>query len=297
MELYQLEYFLEAARQRSFTRAAEHLYLAQAALSEQMRKLEGELGTRLFDRGRRETTLTAAGETLRQHAEILLTQAAAARQAVRDVTERKAGRLVLAAIPSVSGCLLPEVMTGFRKQLLAVQFKLLEGTSEQVQRWVDDGRAEVGIVQHPLSQGVFTETLLLEEPFVALVSQTHPLAKRRRVQLKNLRDETLVFYRGRARDAALNACRSAGFEPHVASENSELGTVAALVAAKIGIAILPALTVAKRPPRCAVVKLDEESLRRQIVSIQRPGVSLSPAAIHFLQLLQVFLSREEKVSR
>ena len=69
MELYQLVYFLEAARQRNFTRAAAHLHLAQAALSEQMRKLESELGTPLFNRGRRETVLTAAGETLRQHAD------------------------------------------------------------------------------------------------------------------------------------------------------------------------------------------------------------------------------------
>ena len=83
MDLYQLEYFLEAARQRSFTRAAAKLNLAQAALSEQMRKLEAELGAKLFNRGRLETTLTPAGETLRLHAEALLAQAGMARRAVQ----------------------------------------------------------------------------------------------------------------------------------------------------------------------------------------------------------------------
>jgi DNA-binding transcriptional LysR family regulator len=92
MELYQLEYFMEAARQRSFTRAAARLHLAQAALSEQIRKLEFELGTPLFNRGRRETVLTSAGETLRVHAESLLEHAETAKRAVRDLVGLRGGR-------------------------------------------------------------------------------------------------------------------------------------------------------------------------------------------------------------
>jgi LysR family transcriptional regulator, hydrogen peroxide-inducible genes activator len=116
MELYQLEYFLEAALQQNFTRAAQKLNLAQAALSEQMRKLETELGTQLFHRGRRETVLTAAGETLRVHAEGLLERAQAARQAVSDLAGLRGGRLTIGAIPSVSACLLPAAIAAFRKK-------------------------------------------------------------------------------------------------------------------------------------------------------------------------------------
>src|SRR6476469_9702574 len=102
MELYQLQYFLEAARQRNFTRAAAQLNLAQAPLSEQIRKLEDELGTSLFQRGRRESVLTAAGETLRVHAEGLLERAEAARCAVQELVGLRRGRRTIGAIPSVS---------------------------------------------------------------------------------------------------------------------------------------------------------------------------------------------------
>jgi DNA-binding transcriptional LysR family regulator len=116
MELYQLEYFLEVARQKHFTRAAVRLNLAQAALSEQIRKLEAELGAPLFQRGRRESVLTAAGETLREHAEALLERAEAARRAVAEVVGLRGGRLSVGTVPSVGACVLPGVVAAFRER-------------------------------------------------------------------------------------------------------------------------------------------------------------------------------------
>jgi DNA-binding transcriptional LysR family regulator len=113
MELYQLGYFIEIARQRSFTRAAERLHMAQPALSQQMKNLESELGTALFIRGRKEIHLTAAGKAFLPRAEALLTQAEAAKAIVSDVAQLRGGKLIIAAIPSVSACLLPEVIRSF----------------------------------------------------------------------------------------------------------------------------------------------------------------------------------------
>jgi len=285
MELYQLEYFLEAARQRNFTRAAAHLHLAQAALSEQIRKLEAELGTPLFNRGRRETVLTAAGETLRQHAEALIERADAAKRAVQDLIGLRGGRLTIGAIPSVSACLLPAAIAAFRKLHPLVELALFEGTSEAVAQWVESGRVEFGIVQLPTTSGSFDQHPLFTEPFVALISKSYALAKQKTISLGKLADEPFILYKGRARDTALTACRAAGFEPRIACESSELETIRSLVAAGLGIAILPQLATREPTKGCAVVKLRDNPVERQVALLSRAGHTTSPSAGFFREML------------
>lgn len=285
MDLYQLEYFMEAARQRSFTRAAAHLHLAQAALSEQIRKLETELGTPLFNRGRRETVLNEAGETLRQHAETLLERAEMAKRAVRDLVGLRGGRLTIGTIPSVSACLLPNVISAFRKRHPLVELALFEGTSETVAQWVETGRVEFGIVQLPTSSGSFDEHPLFTEPFVALIPKSNPASSQKTVQLAKLSEESFILYKGRARDTALSACRSAGFEPRVACESSELETIRSLVAAGLGVAILPQLATRQTATGCAVVRLRDNPAERQVALLTRSGHSASPSAKVFRDLL------------
>ncbi len=285
MELYQLEYFLEVARQRNFTRAAARLNLAQAALSEQIRKLESGLGTSLFHRGRRESTLTAAGETLRTHAEALLAAASAAKHAVQELAGLRGGRLAIGAIPSVSACLLPAAVTAFRTRHPGIDLTLAEGTSETVADWVESGRVDMGIVQSPTSGGRFDEQLLLDEPFVVLAPASHPLARRKGVHLRDLAPESFVFYKGRARDTALAACHLSGFEPLIVCESGELETVRALVAAGLGFAIIPRLAAARMTAGAAVLRLLSPGTRRQLVLLTRKGQTPSHAAAAFRTLL------------
>lgn len=285
MELYQLEYFLEAARQRSFTRAAEKLHLAQAAMSEQMRKLESEIGTPLFNRGRRETVLTAAGETLRPHAEALLERADLAKRTIQDLIGLRSGRLTIGAIPSVSACLLPSAIAAFRKLHPHVELALFEGTSEAVAHWVESGRVEFGIVQLPTSSGSFDEHPLFTEPFVVLISKGHSLAKQKTISLAKLSDEPFILYKGRARDTALTACRAARFEPRIACESSELETIRSLVAAGLGIAILPQLATRQPFTGCAVLRLRDNTAERQVALLSRSGHMASPSAKVFRGLL------------
>jgi LysR family transcriptional regulator, hydrogen peroxide-inducible genes activator len=288
MELYQLEYFLEAARQRNFTRAAAHLHLAQAALSEQIRKLEKELGTPLFSRGRRETVLTAAGETLRPYAESLLAHACEAKNAVQELVGLKGGRLTVGAIPSVSACVLPNAISTFRKRYPLVELALLEGTSEEIAQWVESGRVECGIVQLPTSGGSFDELLLFTEPFVALVAKRHPSAKQSNITLAKLSQESFILYKGRVRDTALAACRAAGFEPRIACESSELETIRSLVIAGLGIAILPQLATREISKKCVALGLRGEPVERQVAILTRPGHMLSTSAAALRELIVGF---------
>ncbi|MEY5011248.1 MAG: hypothetical protein RLZZ253_2387 [Verrucomicrobiota bacterium] len=297
MELYQLEYFLEVARQRNFTRAAARLHLAQAALSEQVRKLEEELGGPLFVRGRRESFLTPAGEMLRSHAEILLGQAEVARRAVADLLQIRRGQLAVGSIPSVSACLFPDVVAGFRVRHPGVDLCLLEGTSEQVGSWVEEGRVQLGVVQLPAGSGKCVQSPLFSEPFLLLVPAVHTIARKRSVPLASLAAESFIFYRGRVREVVESACRLAGFEPRVACETGELETIRSLVAAGLGVALLPRLALGRVGEGCRVVGLSGPGVKREVALLRRSGAQLPAEGMEFQRLLFAALGTDVIDSR
>ncbi len=287
MKLYQLGYFIEIARQRSFTRAAERLHMAQPALSQQMKNLESELGTALFIRGRKEIQLTAAGKAFLPRAEALLTQAEAAKAIVSDVAQLRGGKLIIAAIPSVSACLLPEVIRSFSRKHEQVELQLIEDSSERVSENVESGLADIGFLQLPASKSAFETRTIISEPFVLLVAKSHPLVKQKEVALKQLAAESFIFYKGRARDTALEACRKAGFEPQIACESGELETVRALVAAGLGLAVVPQLAAGNLPKTIQAITIREPKMQRQIAAVWQKGSVLSPAAQALLELVSL----------
>lgn len=296
MELYQLGYFIEIARQRSFTRAAGRLHMAQPALSQQMKNLEAELGTPLFNRGRKEVQLTAAGKAFLPRAEGLLLQAEAAKAIVLDVAQLRGGKLTIAAIPSVSACFLPEVIHTFSRQHDQVALQLIEDSSENVADCVESGRADIGFLQLPASKAAFKSQTLITEPFVLLVGKSHELARQNTVLLRQLSAESFIFYKGRARDTALESCRKAGFEPRIVCESGELGTVRALVAAGLGLAIVPRLAAGNLPSTILAVAIREPKMQRQIAAVWQKGGVLSPAAATLVALAAELLSQEHQNS-
>lgn len=286
MELYQLGYFVELARCRNFTRAAERLRLAQPALSQQMRNLEKELGTILFVRGRRETTLTSAGEGFLPQAEALLAMAEQARQSVAGGNALRAGRLVIATIPTLSAVLLPSVIGRFRKNHPGIDLVLREESSETVAELVERGTVELGFLQLPASPERFVIRELVRERFEVLLPARHALAGHPTVRLSQLSVEPFIFYKGKARGVVLEACRDAGFEPRVACETGELETVRALVQAVLGVAVLPQLAVRALPKGVVSRPLIRPKLERRVGLISRQNHTWSAAAKAFVSTLQ-----------
>lgn len=282
MELYQLRYFVEAAHEANFTRAAKLLNIAQPALSQQMGNLEKELGARLFIRGRRETRLTAAGEGLLPRAQALLADAEAARAAVADVAELRSGRLIVAAIPALSGGWLPRYVREFRQRHPRVEFRLKEGSSDEVAEMVERGQADLGFLQLPVDAARCELRELFSERFQLAVSTDHPLARQQSVRLLRLKDEAFVVYKGRAREAALDACRKLGFEPRVSCESETLETIRALVAAGLGVALLPALALSSAREGLKVLELSEPRVTRTLGWIHRKGLAPAAAAKAFV---------------
>jgi DNA-binding transcriptional LysR family regulator len=286
MELYQLRYFLSVAAHKNITRAAAESGITQTAMSEQMRKLEHSLGAPLLHRGRRHTTLTDAGEALASHAESLLRQAKATQDFVADVAGLRAGSLNVGAIPSVGAGLLPEALKRFHTLHPAIRLHMREETSAQVARLVESGEVDVGVAQLPLARGSFTQAPLLTEPFCVLVASGHRLTSQSAVPLSDLARENLLLPRGRARQSALEACRTAGFEPRLSCESGELETIRALVRAGLGVALLPALAAKNREKGTRVLPLSGRIPRRKLVLLTSKKASPSSLALRFAGILK-----------
>ncbi len=281
MELYQLEYFLAVARHGNFTHAARHLHLAQPALSEQIQKLEQDLETTLFIRDRRHTKLTPSGELLYHRATLMLDMARQTRKAVSDINELKRGRLTISAIPSLIGCWLPPVIEKYRAKYPDIELNLLESSSSGVAEAVNSGLADLGFLQLPTDNRKFAVHGLIREPFQLLVRKDTVKGKGP-VRLVDFRDHSFIFYKGRARDVALDACRRSGFEPKIACESGELDTIRALVNARLGIALLPNLAFTPAlPPGLKGLDLSHPKVNRTLGWINAKNRTLNPAATAF----------------
>jgi DNA-binding transcriptional LysR family regulator len=286
MELYQLRYFLSVATHRNITRAAAESGITQTAMSEQMRKLEASLGTLLLHRGRRLTTLTPAGAALVSHAETIFRQLDATRETISQIVGLSAGRLTLGAIPSVCASLLPGALKKFRTRHPSIQLTVREDTSARIAQLVESGEIDVGIAQLPIARGAFTQQPLLQEAFRALVSNDHPLSKKTSLAFAELANENLILPRGRARQSALEACRTAGFEPRLCCESAELETIRALVAANLGIALLPSLAAQSPHPGTKSILLSGRPPKRRLVVLTPKKSPLPEPGARFLEVLR-----------
>lgn len=281
MELYQLETFIAIAHHGNFSRAARFLRLAQPALSTQMRKLEEELETKLIIRDRPRIRLTSAGQLLYHRATLILDMARQTRKAISDVNELKRGRLTLSAIPSLIGCWLPPVIEKYRAKYPDIELTLLENSSSGVAESVASGLADLGFLQLPTDNRKFEVHGLIREPFNLLVrkDQAKGIDSAR---LVDYRDHSFIFYKGRARDVAIDACRRSGFEPKIACESGELDTIRALVNARLGVALLPNLAfTAKLPSTLKGLDITHPKINRLLGYINAKNRTLNPAAAAF----------------
>ena len=141
-------------------------------------------------------------------------------------------------------------------------------------------------MQLPAPSGNYETQVILKEPFVILSRRSHPATRVPSLRLSDLSRETFVFYKGRARDAALAACRAAGFEPRIACESSELETVRSLVSAGLGIALLPQLATRNAASNCRIHALHGVRVERQVAILSRKFGTPSASARVFQSLLQ-----------
>ena len=248
MELRQLEYFLVVAHVGNVTRAAAKLYTSQPSLSRQIQKLEEEIGAPLFDRSKRGMSLTVVGSTFLQYVQRGFDQFEAGRQAVRDLLGPEHGHIRMAFLPAVGADLLPEALAAYRERFPDVQFTLRQSTTLETLRWLRAGEIDLAIATAlPFGMpepGLDSAPLLVEELYAAL-PPNHRLAAESSLDLRALADEPFVLVGGGSglRRVIEVACQQVGFLPRVVVEGEELATVRGLVAAGLGVSLLPGLAL------------------------------------------------------
>src|SRR5688572_23063692 len=194
MEMFQLRYFVTAARLLHFSRAADELYVSQPSLSLQIGKLEAELGTALFHRQGRRVSLTDAGQALLPLAERILEQEAEARRVVQQVAGLERGRLSLCALPALDQHLLPPWLARFRREHPGIDLRVRElRPARAVAQAVLSGQADLGFVHLPCEMDGLTARPLLEDGMALVVPEGHPLAARTAVPLVETAGEEFVW--------------------------------------------------------------------------------------------------------
>lgn len=246
MELRQLRYFLAVAEELHFGRAAERLGIGQPPLSQQIQRFEQQLGVQLFERSRRGVTLTRVGEMLLPEAREICSRAERAIMLVERVSRGESGQLSLGFVGSATLSVLPEIIRRFRERLPDVELLLQELTSREQVAALHDGRIEVGLARAPAPPdaiGIASMTVLRERLVLALpesLGQNLPPV----VSLAAVADAPFIlsprtlgpgFY-----DSVIGLCQQAGFSPRVIQEAVQMQTIIGLVAAGIGVALVPA---------------------------------------------------------
>ena len=277
MELRHLRYFVAVAEELHFGRAARRLHIAQPPLSRQIRDLEREIGTPLFERGSRGVELTHAGRAFLPESRLTLVQAERATRTAQRAALGETGRLRVGFVEAATHSgILPDVLGFFRMHLPGIGLSLLELESLQQAEALRDGRIDIGIVSGaPLDADRWLQAEpVASDPLVLVVPQGHPLAGRKRFALADLAAESFILiprYAGPVLyDDIIAHCREAGFSPRVAQEAAGWHTMVSLVSAGVGVAFVPQslsrlhLTgVAYRPVRDLGVRLEMTAMWRR----------------------------------
>jgi DNA-binding transcriptional LysR family regulator len=288
LDLRRMRALREVASRGSVSAAAEALGYTQPAISQQITALEREAGIRLLERGSRPARLTDAGRALVAHADALLARLDDAEQELDEIKGLRAGRLRLASVSTALATLVPRALAVFTERHPHVRVSVVEdqlhGVIARLARW----ELDLGLIyEHealPEPTVDLERVALFDEPFELLLPHNHRFANRRLLRLDQLSEETWIGGLGAYQRILLHSCQNAGFEPRIAYNTDDYRAVQAFVAAGLGVAILPRLTLALTPPGIARISLRQPPERR--VSAARLTKSFrSPATDTMIRVL------------
>ncbi len=286
-----LKVLREVAYRGSFSAAAQALDYTQSAVSQQVATLEAETGMTLLERHPRGVTLTAAGQTLVGHAEGILAGLDAAEAALAEIAGLRGGRLRLGAFPTASSTLLPPAIATFRASYPDVELSLVEGEPEELLPRLRGGEIDLAVLfAFPGAEPApgLARTPLREDPLQLALPAEHRLCRRRRLRLEDLAGEAWV-QTSRASACArhvVRCCHAAGFEPDVAFESDDYQTVQGLVAAGVGVALIPRLALSAVREDVVVRELYPAPPTRTVVAALGAATRLLPAPPAMLGVLE-----------
>ena len=289
MEFHQLEYFVAVAESGSFTRAARRCGVAQPSLSQQVLKLERELGARLFDRLPRRVVATDAGRVFYDKARALLASAQDAVASMRDEQAGGVARLAVGAIPTVAPYVLPQAVRRFIAGTPSAELTVHEGLTPHVTSAVLAGELDLAVVALPVHDERLIYETIATDPMVVALPAKHRLAARRRVAVEELRDEPFILLHEMhcLGEQTTTFCRESGLGQRITCRGAQLGTVQMLVGMGMGVSLLPAMAKATDRDASRVYRpLKGTPLVRTLVAIWHRDRYRTQAARAFVRALR-----------
>lgn len=289
MDINQLEVLVTVARERSFSRAAEVLGRTQPAISQAIRRLEQEIGERLFDRSSKDGTLTPAGEVLLDHAQQMLNLRNSAARSMRDLRELQEGKVSISANEHTVFYLLP-VIEEFRRQYPKIKVEVHRGVASRIPKEVTSREVELGVISFTPSEHSIKAIHVMTDSLVVIVAPEHRLARREVISINDLGDEVLIAHNAQSpyRQSVIEAFDRNRTPMNIAIELPSLEAIKRLVEAGSGVALVPRLTaeseIAGR--RLAALRVKELKLERKLNIIYRKNSVLSHAAGAFIETAQ-----------
>jgi LysR family transcriptional regulator, hydrogen peroxide-inducible genes activator len=275
MEMHQLRYFVAVARSGNFSRAADECSVAQPSLSQQILKLEDEVGERLFERTRRRAILTSAGTLFLPHALNVLEAAERGRQEIRDMGGQVRGKILLGALPTIAPYFLPETIRLFREKYPGTELILHEQTTDQLVRNLEENEIDLAVISDAANNADVQIEPLFSEELLLCLPIDHPLVHQKSVVAAELHQEKFILmHESHCLGAqAQEFCHSKGFKPRISCRSAQVGTVLAMVKAGLGISLIPEMARQHEPEEGIVYRsLDGTRPKRSIalaVSSQR----------------------------
>lgn len=303
LNVARLRVLREVAYRGSFSAAAEALSYTQSAVSQQIAALEAETGMQLLERHPRGVSLTAAGQALVGHAEAILARMDAAEAALAAIAGLRGGRLRMASFPTAGATLMPAAIAAFRASYPGVEVTLAEGEPEQIAPRLLAGELDLALLfefgeEEGLGERV-TRVELLDDPLYLALPRAHRLAARAQIRLADLAGEAWIQTSSASPCArhVVRSCHAAGFEPNVSFESDDYQTVQGLVAAGVGVALIPELALPVVREDIAIRALAPAPPLRKVVAASPASARLVPAAPVMLRVLQDVAGEYEKQRR
>jgi DNA-binding transcriptional LysR family regulator len=290
LDIRRMKVLREVAARGSFSAAAEALSFTQSAVSQHVAALERETGTQLVERFSRGVRLTEAGTVLVEHADAILARLDSAEEDLAAIAGLRGGRLRLVCFQSAGATVVPRAVATFHGRHPDVELSLREAEPDEAGALLKAGEADLALVyDHPATMLMpeLELTHLIDDSYDALLPAGHALSKRRRVSVADLRDEPWIASTALCgcRQITEASCRDAGFEPRIAFEADETLAAQALVAAGVGVTLLPRMALTALHPDTVPCTLRDAPVRR-VLAARVEGAFHSPASDAMLLILK-----------
>jgi DNA-binding transcriptional LysR family regulator len=292
LNVNRLRILIEVSNRGSFSAAAEALSYTQSAVSQQVAALEAETGVTLLERLPRGVRLTPAGEVLVKYAEGIIARLHAAEAEMAAIAGLRGGQLRMASFPTAGATLMPLAIAIFRAQHPEVELTLAEGEPEEIAPRLSAGEFDLALLFEfeGTSESLGPELsrlALFEDPMFLALPADHPLAHRKTLRLEDLLAEAWIQTSASSPCAqhVVRSCHGAGFEPIVSFESDDYQTVQGLVAAGVGVALIPKLALSGARDDIAIRALSPHSPVREVIAATPAGTRLTAAAAAMRQIL------------